>query len=142
MNKKKIATIGVIIATVVLAGIAVFTAIRLYNLRQESVSPAAPESEPAAAEPQITSCNTLAFTLGTPTATPTGTGTPTPSDSPTPTPTSTPTGTATATATPTSPPSGTTTPEPALPEAGISFPTVLSSGLGILIILGSLILIF
>ena len=142
MNKKKIATIAVVISTIVLAGIAVFTAIRLYQLRQESVSPAAPESEPAAAEPQITSCNTLAFTISTPTSTPSDS--PTPTSTPTDTPTAAPTDTPTTppTTPPTVPPGGTVTPEPALPQAGISFPTMLSGGLGILIILGSLVLIF
>jgi hypothetical protein len=252
MQKKKIATIGVVIATVILAGIAVFTAVRLYQLRQESVSPAAPESEPAAAEPVTESCELLTFNLGagviceaktayrnddrntagnyylegeiaegetvepgeiilfglipgpsgitkaititdilpsnltfldsdnecsfssgnnTLTCTLGGTDTQvafraTVADDATETITNTATfqgegdepstcstsltlegsettpPTSTPTDTPTTPPTGTETPDPALPEAGISFPTILSSGLGILIILGSLILIF
>lgn len=46
--KKNSTTFLIIIATVILAGIAVFTAIRLYQLRQTSISPAVPESEPKA----------------------------------------------------------------------------------------------
>ncbi len=48
MNKKKIVTVLIVIATVILAGVAVFTAIRLYQLREEAVAPTAPTSEPAA----------------------------------------------------------------------------------------------
>ena len=47
--KSKFGTILVLIATVALAGIAIFTAFRLYKLRQESVAPNAPTSKPAAA---------------------------------------------------------------------------------------------
>jgi len=50
MIKKKTVTILIITATVILAGIAIFTAIRLYQLRQQSVVPTRPESEPAAQE--------------------------------------------------------------------------------------------
>ncbi|OGM21758.1 hypothetical protein A2714_02685 [Candidatus Woesebacteria bacterium RIFCSPHIGHO2_01_FULL_38_9] len=46
--KGKVVTGVVVIATVVLAGVAIFTALRLYQLRRESVAPTAPESEPAA----------------------------------------------------------------------------------------------
>jgi hypothetical protein len=46
--KGKIVTILVIAATVVLAGVAIFTALRLYQLRQASVSLTQPESEPEA----------------------------------------------------------------------------------------------
>jgi hypothetical protein len=59
--KNKITTIGIILTTLVLAGIAIFTAIRLYNLRQQSVAPTAPESKPEAAVPQ--SCTALTFTI-------------------------------------------------------------------------------
>ena len=45
----KIGTILIIIATVILAGIAIFTAYRLYQLRQASVAPNVPSSKPAAA---------------------------------------------------------------------------------------------
>lgn len=47
--RKKIVTILVVLATIVLAGIAIYTSIRLYQLRQESVAPTAPESAPEAA---------------------------------------------------------------------------------------------
>ncbi len=46
--KGKVVTGVVLVATVVLAGVAIFTALRLYQLRRESVAPTAPESEPAA----------------------------------------------------------------------------------------------
>ena len=91
--KNKIATIGIIIATVILAGVAVFTAVRLYQLRQEAVAPTAPTSKPKAQEAPI-SCRALSFVLGatsTPTPTPTGSPTATPTSTATPTPTATPT---------------------------------------------------
>ena len=46
--KGKIVTALVVIATVILAGVAIFTAVRLYQLRSQPVAPTAPESEPAA----------------------------------------------------------------------------------------------
>lgn len=46
--KSKFGTVLVLIATVALAGIAIFTAFRLYKLRQESVTPNAPTSQPGA----------------------------------------------------------------------------------------------
>ncbi|OGM05169.1 hypothetical protein A2715_03365 [Candidatus Woesebacteria bacterium RIFCSPHIGHO2_01_FULL_39_32] len=46
--KGKVVTALVVIATVILAGVAIFTAVRLYQLRREPVAPTAPESEPAA----------------------------------------------------------------------------------------------
>lgn len=145
--KSKVATIGILIATLVLAGVAVFTAIRLYQLRQESVAPNVPSSKPKAAEP--VSCQPLAFTLGTvtgsptatPTATPTETGNPT--ATPTATATSTPTATATATATSTATAKAATatpTVAPSLPDSGTSWPTVLGIGAGATIILFSLLL--
>jgi hypothetical protein len=47
--KNKITTIFIVTTIVLLAGIAIFTAIRLYQLRQQPVAPNAPESQPAAA---------------------------------------------------------------------------------------------
>jgi len=47
--KGKIATAIILLATFVLAGVAIFTATRLYQLRQTSISPAAPPSQPKAA---------------------------------------------------------------------------------------------
>lgn len=94
--KGKIATVIIILATFVLAGVAIFTAVRLYQLRQTSISPISPSSKPAAQElPATNTCN-LSFSLIVSTATPTA--------SPSGTPTATPTGTATPTATPTSTP--------------------------------------
>jgi hypothetical protein len=43
----KIATLAIVLVTVTLAGIAIFTAVRLYQLRQEPIAPTAP-SEPLA----------------------------------------------------------------------------------------------
>src|SRR3972149_5719509 len=59
--KNKIVTVLILVATLVLAGIAIFTAIRLYQLRQQPVAPTAPTSEPKAAPPA--SCTQLTFTL-------------------------------------------------------------------------------
>ena len=159
--KNKIATIGIIIATLILAGVAVFTAIRLYQLRKESVAPTAPTSKPKAQEVPV-ACTSLAFTLGvtpTPTSTPTATPTGSQTGSPTSTPTLTPgaTATSTPTATPTNPPgepTPTATPrstaiqvaevpatgEPALPDAGISLPTIFGIGLGTLLLIGAILL--
>ncbi len=72
--RKNLVTILVLGATILLAGIAVFTALRLYQLRQQSVSPAAPTSKPGAqANP---ACQALSFTLTAPTASPTPTPVP------------------------------------------------------------------
>lgn len=63
--KNKITTIIIIIITLILAGIAIFTAIRLYQLRNQSVSPNVPESKPKAVEVLGTpnpACS-LSFTL-------------------------------------------------------------------------------
>lgn len=46
--RKNLSTIIIAVATVVLAGIAVFTAIRLYQLRQQAVAPNVPTSKPKA----------------------------------------------------------------------------------------------
>ena len=146
--KNKIATIGIIIATLVLAGVAVFTAVRLYQLRQEAVAPTAPTSKPKAQETPK-ACTSLAFNLsGTPTPTPTATPTATPTGSPTATPTGTPGATSTPTPVSTATPGPTSTPiagatpteEPALPDAGISFPTIFGIGLGIILLIGALLL--
>lgn len=47
--KDNATTILVVFATVLLAGVAVFTAVRLYQLRGETVAPTSPDSMPAAA---------------------------------------------------------------------------------------------
>ena len=127
--KSKFGTILIILATLILAGIAVFTAIRLYNLRQEAVAPTAPTSKPAAvgseditttpsATPPVTkSCDLLTLNLVTPT--PTGTST------------ATPTGTSTTS----------TTTQAELPEAGTSLPTILGLGAGGILLLISFLLV-
>lgn len=48
MQKSKLTTIIIVIVTLVLAGIAVFTAVRLYQTRSMKVAPNAPESNPKA----------------------------------------------------------------------------------------------
>jgi cytoskeletal protein RodZ len=82
MGNKNFTTIIIVIATVILAGVAVFTAIKLYQTRQGTVAPNAPTSKPAAAEPSptATACQALTFTLvsSTPTTTATATATATP----------------------------------------------------------------
>lgn len=91
--KGKFATIVIVLATFILAGVAIFTAIRLYQLRSQPVAPNVPSSFPRAQEVPVTpaSC-TLSFTLtlATPTAIPSGTPTATPSETPTASPTATP----------------------------------------------------
>ena len=49
MNKNKFTIIGIILTTVILAGVAIFTAMRLYETRDTAVAPNAPSSKPAAA---------------------------------------------------------------------------------------------
>lgn len=94
--KGKAATAVIILATFLLAGVAIFTAIRLYQLRQTSISPISPSSRPAA---QAVSQCSLSFTLTVATASPTATASATPTATPSGTPTGTPTATPTATPT-------------------------------------------
>jgi hypothetical protein len=110
--KGKIATILVVIATLVLAGVAIFTAVRLYQLRQQSISPTGPER--SSASEGAKSCKTLTFTLTEDSPTPTTTsGTPTPTSE-----------ISTGTPTPTRPPS---VPEPPVCTAEKpSAPTITS----------------
>ena len=54
--KSRIATGVVVVATVALAGIAVFTAMRLYKLRGEPVAPTAPTTPSASTGDEIISC--------------------------------------------------------------------------------------
>lgn len=87
----KTGTILIIIFTVILAGIAIFTAFRLYQLRQEAVAPNVPSSYPKAESVSTPiACTVLSFTIGSPEPSPTES--PIPSGSPTenPTPTQTP----------------------------------------------------
>ena len=155
--KGKIATAIILLSTFVLAGVAIFTAIRLYQLRQTAVAPNVPSSIPRAAED---TCS-LSFTISSPTVTATATATATSTATATATATSTATATATATtratatatsgatavptATATVKPAtnSTSTPtptQPALPQSGTDWPTVLGIGIGILTIVGSLLL--
>ncbi len=151
--------------TVVLAGIAVFTALRLYQLRDTQVAPTAPE-QPKAEAPQ--SCELLTFTitnpLQSPSASPTTTPTALPSASPSTSPS--PTATAIATATPTTTPTNTATPiatgqttkptttatatavsqgptaTPVLPDAGIATPAIAGIGMAALLLLAAMLLLF
>lgn len=134
--KKRVITIIIVIATVILAGVAVYTAVRLYQLRQEAVAPTAPSSKPAAAEPKTNICTQLTFTL-TVSPPPTASATPTPSASATPTPT--PSSTAAPTPTPTAAQASPSS-EPTLPSTGIDYPTVLGAGFGVFALILSLIL--
>ena len=136
--KQNLVSFLTIFATVILAAVAIFTAIRLYQLRQQAVAPTAPE-EPAAQEitpeptttptsapeiqlPPVSELCEVTFEIGgpPPTATPTPTSTPTPTATPTltptatatPKPTATPTPTATGTPIPTPTPTLTPTPTP------------------------------
>lgn len=99
-STSKVGTFLIILSTIVLAGVAVFTAYRLYQLRQQPVAPNVPSSVPKAAE---TSKCQLSFNMATVTVTSTPTATPSgsPTATPTPTGTATPTATATSTAAPT-----------------------------------------
>jgi hypothetical protein len=138
--KNKATTIIILVITFLLAGVAIFTAIRLYQLRQTSITPTQPESKPAAQAP---STCVLTFALSTATGTATATATATGTATATATSTSTSTATSTATSTSTGTPTGTGTPgptQPSLPNSGSSWPTIVGAGLGILVILGSLLL--
>ena len=164
--KNKVVTALIIIGTVILAGVAIFTALRLYQLRTRPVAPTAPESTPAASEePQPEACQQLAFTLTVPSITPTPTipvtTTPQPSLTPTsvPSPTLTPTvtppvgGQPSSTPTPTKVPTTTPIPTttqistatstptpPILPTAGVTFPTLILLSASLLLIILSLVI--
>ena len=166
--KQNLVSFLTIFATVILAAVAIFTAIRLYQLRQQAVAPTAPE-EPAAQEitpeptttptsapeiqlPPVSELCEVTFEIGGPpptatptptsTPTPTATGTPIPTPTPTLTPTPTPTGAPTATPTPTQALAQAPTPTqaPELPDVGIPFPTLLAVLAGFLLIFISLFL--
>lgn len=83
-KKGKFTSYIIVLATLILAVVAIFVGLKLYKLRQESVSPTAPESESEAAKK--TACEALTFKLATPTPTVTPTPTPTPTKKPTATP--------------------------------------------------------
>lgn len=166
--KNKVVTVLIVIATVILAGVAIFTAYRLYQSGTEPVAPTAPESVPAAGgqpTPTPQACHELLFTITTPTPsvtvtpTVTPTATVTPTDGPTPTPTEPPRGGSSPTPTPTegptpTQPETTSTPTPTnvvtstpmptqadqLPAAGVGMPTIMFGALGMLLIFLSLML--
>jgi len=165
--KKNWLSFLIVLVTTILAAVAVITAVRIYELRNQSIAPTAPGSKPKAVSPQCT----LVFSIVTPTLTPTPTGILTPTPTPTPistvsptsTPTPTPTGiltptptptpistvSPTSTPTPTSPPQSQAIPTPTdyvaqakLPQAGITMPTVGAFFGGVILLLTSLLLIF
>lgn len=69
MDRRKFVTLIVVLFTVVLAGIAIATALRLYNQRTASVAPTAPTSIPRAQEApppaasNTTACQPVSFAL-------------------------------------------------------------------------------
>lgn len=159
----------ILLATFVLAGVAIFTAVRLYQLRQQPVAPNVPSSIPRAAEIPG-SCSALAFTLSSasPSPTPSGTASPTPTGSSTPNPSGTPNAcggtcgsnsncasnlicyqsfcrnpscTTSTNCVCSGTPNPTATP-PTLPQSGTDWPTTVGAGIGILTIIGSLLLAF
>jgi len=119
LNDNKLAVITALV-TLVLGVVAVVTAIRFYQLRQQAVAPTAPE-EPVAAGltptptlqlPPTTQACSLSFSVPSPTPSATITLTPTPTATPTPKP---PTPSPTPTPRPTTTPTNTPTPTPTLP---------------------------
>jgi hypothetical protein len=131
-TKNKKVTALIVSATVILAAVSIFTAMRLYQLRLDSVEPTDTRAD------TTIPCTQLAFTLAeeptptpevdiTPTVEPSGTITPTPQNTPTLTPTPTealvggtnltPTTTPTPT-TPVTPPVSTMTPTPTEAQIG------------------------
>ncbi len=109
-KKRSKLVIGLVLTSVLLlAGIAVASAYKLYQLREEEqVAPTAPKEAPAVGEP-TPGCE-LSFFIASPTPTLTDTPTPTITPTGTITPTNTPTGTLTPTLTPTNTPTGTLSP--------------------------------
>jgi hypothetical protein len=171
MKQNKFVTALVVTATILLAGVAIFTAVRLYQSRYTAIAPTAPSETGATYNPSPTpgACQALTFTLtqGTPTGTPTGTVTQTPTKTPTPTvtatgtPSVTPTSSVTTTVTTTNSPTPTTTSTTStntptnaptqiaqasptgstLPDAGVGIPTMFAVMLGILVLGLSIVLV-
>jgi len=141
--KGRLTIIGIASLTIVLAGIAIFTATKIFQSKKESVTPTTPEVEPLAQTPTSTP-------TPIPSATPTGllaqAGSPTPTihfltSSPTTTPTPTRTASVSATLTPTrrvttSPTLATET----LPDSGVSYPTILVISFGTFLLVVSFLL--
>jgi len=144
--KSRLTIILVSVATLCLAGIAIFTATKIFQSRKGSVTPTTPEIEPLAQIPTSTP-------TPIPTASPTFALTPTPTGllaqagSPTPTiritltPSPTPLASSSATLTPTRKPSISPTVTPAaLPDSGFSFPTLIGVSIGILLLVAGFLL--
>jgi len=87
MKKEKLLTIGLILATVILAGLAILTVYKMNT--SKPVAPTVPQTIPQAAEPAT--CELSFSVVQAPTLTPTGTLVPTPTLTLTPAPTATPT---------------------------------------------------
>jgi hypothetical protein len=142
-TKNKKVTALIVSATVILAAVSIFTAMRLYQLRLDSVEPTDTRAD------TTIPCTQLAFTLTeeptptpevdiTPTVEPSGTITPTPQNTPTLTPTPTEALIGGTNLTPTNTP--TLIPlaaddEDNLPQAGLGIPTLIFSFLGIIAVL-------
>lgn len=185
--KGKVGTVIVVMATFLLAGVAIFTALRLYQLREQPVAPNVPSSIPKAAEGCSLTFTVTATESASPSPTATSSATPTGTPNPSATPNScngscggnenclqpwyfcfietdangvrrghcrdincreredcTCPGISTSTPTPTIRSTGTprpsATPAAALPESGTNWPTVMSVGVGLFVIIGSLLL--
>lgn len=146
--KKKITTALIIFSTIIMAGIAIFSGTRLYKLRNTSISPVIPESQPVAQASNTSPCEVLAFSVSGPVSTPTSTPTPTipaatSTSTPTPTTTQSQQGSSSAPSAqesedaPTDSLIAQTSPtisQETLPSAGVGFPTILLSTTGIFII--------
>lgn len=131
--RSKITTIAIILCTLVLAGLAVFASIRLYMVRTKGIAEITSQSNRRALVADMSGCKSLAFNFGNETAVAAAL----PSVTPTPTPT--PSYAPIVQASPS--PSVSPTPFPALPEAGISLPTIAGVVIGIFTIIGTFILI-
>lgn len=85
--RSKLATIGIIVVTIILAGVAIFTARQLYVTRDQAVAPNVPSSKPFAQEvgEEENACS-LSFTIATPSPSPSPTPSISPSPSPSPSP--------------------------------------------------------
>lgn len=135
--KGKTGTIVILGITFILAGIAIFTAARLYQLRSQPVAPNVPSSIPLAAENTVpTAACTTSYSLVADTGDGGGGGGTTPTD----TPEQTDAPTATNTPTPTEVAANAT--KAPIPVTGANWPTLVGIGVGILTIAGSLILAF
>lgn len=139
--KNRGVTIAVVVVAILLAGVAIFTATRLYTNRQaeQAAGPTvAPESRPVVTEES----EELTFNVG-PTIPPTPTPTSAAVASPSATPGSsfgglasaTPSAAPTLTPTPTEVASPSATAQPELPEAGVATPTLIGIAAGVLLLL-------